>query len=247
MENSLLVGLSRQVALRRELDVVANNLANLNTTGFKAEGVLFEQYLDPVARAHDFAAPDQRIAFVIDRATRTEFAQGPIERTGSAFDLAIDGEGFLVVETEAGERFTRNGSLALDPAGTLVTAEGRPVLGDNGPIVLDPNDTEFTIAPDGTVSTRDGDRGRLRVVRFEHEGQLVKEGDNLFSARGEPQPAEPLTRLIQGAIEKSNVRPVLEMSRMIEITRAYTALSQMMTRTDELRRSAIERLADVPV
>jgi flagellar basal-body rod protein FlgF len=246
MENSLLVGLSRQVALRRELDVIANNLANLGTTGFKGEGVLFQEFLDGQVRDHGFAAPDQRVAFVIDRATRTDFSQGPMERTGNALDVAIDGEGFLVVETDDGERFTRNGTLTVDSTGRLVTASGQAVLGDGGPIVLEPDDTEISIAPDGTVSTRDGDRGRLRVVRFENEAQLVKGGENLFAANDAPLPAEPRTRILQGMIEKSNVRPVVEMSRMIEVTRAYTTLANMMQRTDELRRNAIERLAEVP-
>jgi flagellar basal-body rod protein FlgF len=247
MENTLLVGLSRQVALSRELDIIANNLANLGTTGFKREGVLFEQFLADRARREDFPHPiDQQISFVLDRETRTDLSQGAFQQTGSSLDFAIDGEGFFVVETPQGERFTRAGSFALNATGELVTPAGFRVLGTGGPVVLDPNDTEFAIAADGTISTRDGVRGRLRLVRFENPSQLTKEGNNIFASEAPPQPVDARTRVVQGSLEKSNVNAVLEMSRMIEVTRAYTTLANLMARTDELRQTAIQQLADVP-
>lgn len=246
MENTLLVGLSRQVALRRELDVVANNLANLGTNGFKGENTLFQEFLAGRAREHNFQGADQRVTMVIDRATRTDFGQGPLENTTSPLDIAIDGEGFFVVETPQGERFTRNGSFTTSPTGELITSAGHKVLGEGGPIQFDPTDTDISIARDGTIATRNGERGRIRLVRFENETALTKQGLNLFSASAEPVAADVRTRVVQGAIEKSNVRPVVEISRMIEITRAYTSISNLMQKTDELRRNAIERLADVP-
>lgn len=248
MENTLLVGLSRQVALRRELDVVANNLANLGTTGFKGESTLFQEFLAGRAREHSFQGADQRVSMVMDRATRTDFGQGPLEHTQSPLDIAIDGEGFFVVETPQGERYTRSGAFTTSPTGELMTASGHRVLGEGGPIQFDPNDTDISIASDGTISTRLGERGRIRLVRFENEALLSKQGENLFAATAGAQPVavEPRTRIVQGAIEKSNVRPIAEISRMIEITRAYTSISTLMQKTDELRRTAIERLADVP-
>lgn len=248
MENTLLVGLSRQVALRRELDVVANNLANLGTTGFKGESTLFQQFLAGNAREHNFQVPDQRVNMVIDRATRTDYGQGSFEFTNSALDLAIDGEGFFAVETPQGERYTRNGSFSTSPTGELITSAGHRVMGEGGPIQFDPTDTDISIARDGTISTRNGERGRVRLVRFENEAALSKQGDNLFAAAAGVAPAatEPRTRVVQGAIEKSNVRPIVEISRMIEVTRAYTNLSNLMNKTDELRRDAIQRLAEVP-
>ncbi len=246
MENTLLVGLSRQVALRRELDVVANNLANLGTTGFKGESTLFQQFLAGRAREHNFQGADQRVNMVIDRATRTDFSQGGFEFTSSTLDLAIDGEGMFVVQTPQGERYTRNGSFTTSATGELITTGGHPVLGEGGPIQFDPTDTDINIAKDGTISTRNGERGRVRLVRFENEAQLSKQGENLFSSTAQPLAVEPRTRVVQGAIEKSNVRPIVEISRMIEVTRAYTNLSTLMNKTDELRRSAIERLAEVP-
>lgn len=249
MENTILVGLSRQIALRRELDVIANNMANIGTTGFKSEGVLFEEHLLRGARVDSFPmAQDRPVSFVLDRETHTDFAQGAFQQTGDRLDMAIDGEGFFVVETPEGERYTRAGGFALNATGELVTPAGYRVLGTAGPVVLDPNDTEFAVAADGTISTRDGERGQLRVVRFEETAQLAKQGDNLYAPMGDaaPLPAEASTRIVQGSIEKSNVRAMLEMGRMIEVTRAYSSLAQLLSRTDELRRTAIERLADVP-
>lgn len=247
MDNALLVGLSRQVALRRELDVIANNIANLNTTGFKGGTMMFEQYLDPTARHEYFPTNDRRIAFVMDRATLHDFRQGPVQRTESPLDVAIDGPGFFSVQTANGERYTRAGNFHLNTQGQLVTSGGQLVLGASGPIVFEQNDTNITIAADGTISTQNGDRGKLRMVRFANPAQLVQQGDGLWTAPAgvTPQPAEVTTRAVQGALEKSNVQAVREINRMIEVTRAYTTVSTMQQRTDELRRKAIEKLAEV--
>lgn len=247
MDNALLVGLSRQMSLRRELDVIANNVANLNTTGFKGETMMFEQFLDPTARHDHFPGSDRRVAFVVDRATLQDFSQGPLQRTEAPLDVALDGTGFLAVQTPNGERYTRGGNLHLNSQGQLVTVSGQLVLGQSGPIVFEPNDTTITIAADGTVSSQNGDRGKVRMVRFPNPEQLTSQGNGLWAAPAgvAPQPAEVTTRLVQGALEKSNVQPVREISRMIEVTRAYTTVSSMQQRTEELRRKAIEKLAEV--
>jgi flagellar hook-basal body protein len=132
MENTLLIGLSRQMALRRELDVVANNIANLNTTGFKADGNIFHEHLMPVARSERFSGADRRLSYVMDRATWHDFSQGPLQQTGNPLDLAVDGKAFLAVDTPRGERYTRNGALQINAQGELVTTEGFRVLGENG-------------------------------------------------------------------------------------------------------------------
>lgn len=252
MENALLVGLSRQVALRRELDVIANNIANLNTTGFKGESMMFEQYLDPTARHEYFPGNDRRIAFVMDRATLQDFTQGPLQRTEAPLDVAMDGPGFFTLQTPNGERFTRAGNFHLNPQGQLVNNNGHLVLGTGGPIVFEPTDTNIAIAADGTVSATNGagqvgDRGKLRMVTFANPAQLTQQGDGLWSAGNglTPQVAPVTTRAIQGALEKSNVHAVKEMNRMLEVTRAYTTINNMQSRTDELRRKAIEKLAEV--
>jgi flagellar basal-body rod protein FlgF/flagellar basal-body rod protein FlgG len=254
MENTLLVGLSRQVALRRELDVVANNVANLNTNGFKADGVVFREYLMPVARANNFQTPDRRLSFVHDRATFLDLGQGAIQQTGNPLDVAIDGNAFLAIQTPRGERYTRNGALQINATGELVTSEGYQVLGDNGPIRLQSGDKGISISRDGTVSVQEGAntrtdsaRGKIRMVTFAAPQRLEKDSSSTFMAPGQQAQAAPLTMgLVQGALEKSNVHGVVEMTRLIELTRSYTNIASLIDKQGELRRTAIERLADVP-
>ncbi len=244
MENALLIGLSRQVALGRELDVIANNMANVTTNGFKARSSRFRQYLMPVASAETFPRADRRLSYVIDAGTPLDTRSGAIEHTGNPLDVAIKGDAFLVVQTPGGERYTRNGALEINPQGQLVTSDGHPVLGDNGPIAFTPQESGFNIAPDGTVTSNQGQRGRLRLVRFDNAQSLRNQGANLFASAAQAQPAGNTSRLQAGAIERSNVKPVIEMSRLIEVNRSYASIANMMGRIDELRRTAISRLAD---
>lgn len=254
MQNALLVGLSRQVALSRELDVVANNIANLNTSGFKGDGSVFEEFIAPTARAGNAGRADSRVSFVRDRATWTDLSQGPVERTGNPLDVAVNGSGFLAVQTPRGERYTRNGAMQVNASGELVTAEGFQVLGEAGPITLQPKDRDITISADGTVSVRVGNnastdtpRGKLRVVDFDKPGQLQKDGAGTFSAPSTvTQQPDKTSRLVQGSVEKSNVRAVVEMTRMIEVTRSYTQVANMISQQADLRRTAIEKLAENP-
>jgi len=257
MENALLIGLSRQMALQREVDVVANNIANQNTTGFKADGNLFEEYLMPVARESGFTGKDARLSFVQDRATWQDHSQGPIQQTGNPLDVAIDGAAFLAVQTPRGERYTRNGALQLNATGQLVTNEGYQVLGDGGALTFQNNDGKIAIGEDGTIRVREGAdtksdalRGRLRLVRFDQNSGLKKDGSSLFAAPNgvQPQAIQPpqRVRVMQGAVEQSNVRGVLEMSRMIEITRSYTAIAGLLQQHSDMRRGAIDKLAEVP-
>jgi flagellar basal-body rod protein FlgF len=253
MENNFLVGLSRQAALQRELDVIANNIANVNTTGFKATATIFEEFLSPVARSERFAPADRRLSFVHDRGTWHDLSSGPVQQTGNPLDVAIDGKAFLAVQAPQGERYTRNGALQINARGELVTADGHRVLGDNGPIVFQPGDRDIAISREGTIAVREGtnlvesQRGKLRLVGFTQPERLRKEGSNLFAAPGGLAPqAEPTATVIQGAIEKSNVRAVVEMTRMTEVTRAYTSIAGLLQQHGDLRRTAIERLAEVP-
>ena len=255
MENTLLVGLSRQVALERQIDVIANNMANVNTTGFKSEKSLFEQFLLTNANDQNFQGTDQRVSFVQDRGTWHDFAQGPTQRTGNPLDVVIDGNGFIAVQAPGGaERYTRNGALQVNNAGQLVTSDGNPVLGTSGPITLQPGDSEITIADDGTVTVRengntkvDSIRGKIRLVSFDQPQLLTKAGGSLFAAPA-TQTAQPATnsRLIQGAVEGSNVSAVGEMTKMVEVMRTYTNIASLLQQQNDLQKTAIERLADVP-
>jgi flagellar basal-body rod protein FlgF len=250
MENTLLIGLSRQTVLERQLDVVANNIANVNTAGFKADQSLFEEYLTSGAHEDNFKPGDRRVSYVQDRGTYRDFAQGAPEQTKNPLDVAITGNAFLVVQATGGERYTRDGGLQMNNLGQLVTQAGNPVLGTSGPIVFQPTDHDINISPDGTVTVVEGNgrtdslRGKLRLVSFTDAQKLLKEGSNLYS--GEGAAPDLKSQVQQGYIEKSNVNGVAEMSRMIEITRAYTQIATMLQQESDLHKSAIEKLADVP-
>jgi flagellar basal-body rod protein FlgF len=243
------------MTLERQMDVIANNVANVNTSGYKADRPLFEEFLNTGAHEDNFLGKDRRVSYVQDRATFHDLSQGPTEQTKNPFDLAIDGGGFLVVQTPAGERYTRDGGLQINNQGQLVTASGNPVLGNSGPIVFQPTDKEVSIAADGNVTVLEGInrtnsvRGKLRLVSFADAQKLLKQGSNLYAAgNGNGAAARPDTnsKVRQGFIEKSNVNSVAEMSRMIEVTRTYTQISTLLQQQGDLHKTAIDKLADVP-
>lgn len=244
MNNALLINASRQIALARELDIVANNVANIGTTGFKRRSPGFSEHLMPVARADAQTSADKRLSFVASRGNPLDLSAGAVERTGNPLDVAIRGDAFLAVQTPQGERYTRSGSMALSASGDLVTLEGHPVLTDSGPITLSAQEGPASIGPDGTISTAQGARGKLKLVRFEHPHMLESLGANLLAASEAPQPAGTQARVEPGALERSNVSSVTEVARLVEVSRAYSGLAQMVQRTDELRRSTISRLAE---
>jgi flagellar basal-body rod protein FlgF len=254
MENTLLIGLSRQMVLEREIDVVANNVANVNTTGFKADNSMFERFLMPAARENRFDVPDRQVNFVNDRGTWRDMRSGPIQQTGNPLDVAINGGGFLAVQTPAGERYTRNGSLQINAQGQLVTSDGSAVLGDNGPIVFQATDHDVAITGDGRVTVVEGaasnteaQRGKLRIVSFASPQLLQKEGANNFSAPAGVTPTQDTTSsLMQGSVEKSNVSGVVEITRLIEISRAYQQVATLLQQQSDMHKNAIQQLANVP-
>ena len=254
MENALLIGLSRQMALNHELDVIANNIANIDSTGYKADNALFEQYLMPGASDHNFAAQGRRISYVEDRASWIDMSQGPIQHTGDPLDVAINGKGFLVVQTARGQRYTRNGALSINTAGQLVTGAGDQVVGQSGPITFQPTDHDVIISSTGIITVREGNstvdaqRGRLQLVSFDQPRLLQKDGASSFAAPDgvNPNPVPPGTTVVQGAVEKSNVNGVAEMARLIEVTRSYTDIANILQQQSDQRRNALSQLSQAP-
>lgn len=254
MENTLLVALSRQMSLERQIDIISNNVANVNTTGFKADKSLFEEYLTSGAHEDNFNGNDRRVSFVQDRGSFHDFAQGPSELTKNPLDVAIDGKAFFAVQTSGGERYTRDGSFQINSQGQLVTTGGDVVLGSNGPIVFQPTDKDINFAKDGTITVREGAatrtdavRGKIRLVSFDAPQKLQKDGRNFFSAPAGTNAIPDTTSSVnQGYVEKSNVNSVTEMSRMIEVMRTYQNVSALMQQQSDLRKTAIQSLADVP-
>ena len=245
MENAQLVALSRQQTLQRQLDIVANNVANASTTGFKARGAKFAEYLMPTARFDAGSGESRKVSYVTEANSDLDFSEGAIEHTGSALDIALRGNLLLTVNTPAGTRYTRNGSLGLNAKQQLVTSDGYVVMGEGGPIQPDPADGPVEITADGTVGNRSGQIAKLKLVDVSDPRVLKNDGRNLYSSEKALTPAiNP--RIDVGALEKSNVTPVLEMSRLIDISRAYSNLAMMMQHLDDLKKNALDRLSTVP-
>ena len=234
--------LSHETALRRRMDVVANNLANLSTSGFKREQPVFQEALrrsegqEPAARS---------VSFVLDYGAVHDQAEGAFTATGNPLDVAVQGAGFLSVALPDGSTaYTRAGGLQILADGRLGSAGGLPVLGDNGQPIAIPAEAQgkLRIAGDGTVEGPDGPLGRIGVTRFADEGVLVQRGDGLMAGTGGTPLAAAETRLRSGGLEASNVQPIAETTAMIEILRAYQTSQRMGEALGELRKSAIGRL-----
>ncbi|GAB4394784.1 MAG: flagellar basal-body rod protein FlgF [Kiloniellaceae bacterium] len=236
MENPGYIALSRQMTLRRQMDVVANNMANINTPAFKGQSMLFVEYLET-------SDSGEKMSFVQDVALVRNLAEGQLTATQNPLDLAISGEGYFEIETPTGPRYTRNGVFQLNADGELVTSSGQRVLGDGGnPITLPPNSRDVTVTRDGTISTDQGPAGRLRAVRFENEQALVKQANGLYDADGQDALPSEDAEIVQGMIEGSNVQGILELTKMIETVRQYSSAGKMVNEEHERQRRAIQSL-----
>jgi flagellar basal-body rod protein FlgF len=244
MDNSLLVSLSQQIASFRSMDVIANNLANVSTPGFKREAAKFEEYVTQVAPSEGQTGI-QTVSFVKDAGVMRDLAEGNVTTTGATFDTAIEGQGYFAVQTAQGERYTRNGHFSLDASGQIVTSAGNPVMGDGGPITITPDDGDVHIAADGTVSGKNGQIGKLRLVDFPNDRALVKQGESLYSTTQAPGAASD-AKVRQGMLESSNVQPVIEISHMIEVMRSYEATATLSKSQEDLMRQAIDKLGTMP-
>lgn len=242
MENTAYIALSRQAGLQRHMNVIANNLANLNTTGFKLGRLMFIDHLVRT-RGGDAIGGDQ-LAYVRDIATYRDTAEGGMETTGNPLDVAIRGVGFLALETDKGDpRYSRNGRFRLNEEGKLVNNLGMAVLSESGqPFFFSPEDKQITIARDGTISTENGDLGRLRIVRFKNDQQLRETESGLYQTDQTPEDADQRD-VVQGMLESSNVEAVVELTRMIEVQRAYESVKQLLDREDERLKRVVRELA----
>ena len=246
MDNALYIGLSKQMILRRELDVAANNIANADTTGFKVETMTVA--VDPQTPP----GSTKPIQYVIDTGLARNFGQGSLQSTGAPLDLAIDGDGFFQVSTAGGTRFTRDGRFATNAQGQLVTQAGDAVLDASGsPISLSLSGGPPSIAADGTVSqslpgqAQSQVVGKVGVVSFSSLAALSKTGEGLYSNNGAAPTPSAKSVIHQGMLESSNVQPVLQVTDLIRISRAYDQLSNMMNNEADLSSRSIQRLGSV--
>ncbi len=232
--------LSRLVAQSRATDVLAHNMANTDTPGFQAQRPVFASF---ASRAQREGSQDQReAAYSWDRATWREGTAGPLQRTGNPLDLALGGEGFFVVETPRGERYTRSGRFTLDNDGRVTDQEGNAVLNAAGqPLAVPAGDTRITVAGDGTIASESGPLGKVRVVRFADPQRMLAEGDRLFASADAPEDVER-AQIVQGAVEGSNVRPILEMTRLTNELREFQMAAQFADKEGERLQGAIDRI-----
>ncbi|HVY90011.1 MAG TPA: flagellar basal-body rod protein FlgF [Hyphomonadaceae bacterium] len=242
MDNSFLVGLSAQQVLQQRMDTTANNLANMTTAGFKTEHLVMRKLSERPAAASD--SPTD-ITFVDAWRLQRDFSAGPLEQTGSPLDMAIDGKGFFAVQTADGEAYTRDGRFSMDNQGRIVTRNGDPVMGEGGPIQVNPSGGPISVSHEGSISQDGTVVGKVRVVEFKTPGGLEKTGENYWRATDETPGAPENSKVASGFLENSNVNPVSELTQMIEISRTYESVSKMIAQSDELRGDAIQKLAKV--
>ncbi|HXP73275.1 MAG TPA: flagellar basal-body rod protein FlgF [Stellaceae bacterium] len=235
MNDASSVALSAQLAVLHQTDVIANNLANLSTTGFKAQHVAFTQYLSQTSDGTP-------ISYVQEAGTARDPSEGPITQTSNPLDIAIRGDGYFTIQTPLGERFTRNGHFQLDADRQIVTSQGYPVLSDNGsPVVIPDGSGEITIGADGSVSTNQGSVSKIGIVSFPDQQAMTETAGGLYTTAQVPQPATD-AKLMQGSIEGSNVEPIIEITRLLSAERNVDYAKTFINAEATQVSNAIDRL-----
>jgi len=238
MENAIYAGLSRAVALQRDMDTVANNIANMNTPGFRALYMMVDEVVEKPKGITD------PLSMVLDRGQWMSNKPGNVQITGKQTDAAIEGDGFFGVDLNGETHYTRAGSFAVNAQGTLVTADGNPVVNTGGaPITIPADTTEIRIAEDGTISNQNGEIDRLMIREFDNINMLEPVGNALYKASADANPVDAVnSRILQGAVEGSNVNPIMEMTRMIDVHRAYQNTHRMLQAEHDRQRGMIQKL-----
>ncbi|MBQ9235066.1 MAG: flagellar basal-body rod protein FlgF [Alphaproteobacteria bacterium] len=246
MDNTNYVALSRQMALWKQMNIVSNNMANMNTAGYKQDDVVFASYLQQTPQAQGIGA--EPIYFTWDFGDYADFTEGSFKETGNPLDAAIRGKGFFCVETASGEMYTRKGQFTLNEDGALTTTEGNIILSEgNTPIFLAPDEREVVISESGDVITENGVIGRLKIAQFADEGKLLKMAGVLFEnpAGNAVRFSSDNVRIEQGMVESSNVNAIAEMTNLIKIQRSYDYVQQMIDEEHTRLSNTISTFADL--
>lgn len=242
MDVSSYILLSHEQALRRRLDIAANNLANMSTVGFKREQPVFREYVEQLDNA---VKPAEPTSFVLDFGAIHDTSAGAFQPTGNPLDVMVDGPGYLAVQTpDGGTAYTRAGFMTVLQDGTLATSSGAPILGEGGRTINIPADQvgQLTVLGDGTINGRDGPLGRIAVTVFDSEASVSPRGDGLMDAANGRELTAAQTKLKSGGVEASNVNPISETTDMVEILRAYQMSQRIGDAMSDLRKRAIDRL-----
>jgi flagellar basal-body rod protein FlgF len=244
MENPTYIALSRLDAQQRTMDVIAGNIANANTTGYKAERVLFSDFLVRQKNAQTAPGGDV-LSFTQDRATYRDHSMGSLTQTGNPLDLALGGSGYFSVQTSNGVRLTRSGRFGLLADGTVADPSGNALLDSGGsPIQLPAGDSHIQVAADGTISGDSGQIAKVGVVDVSDVNQLFPEGGKLFRSALIPQPtAQP--KIVQGAVEESNVQPITELTHMMQTERDFQFVSQFVQSEADRQQSTIDKITQM--
>lgn len=237
MESTGYITLTRQSGLQREMQVVANNIANAATTGYRAEGIIFSEYVKAVNGEASLSMGQGNIG-------KTSFEQGSLRQTNGTFDFAIEGDGYFLIQTPLGDRLTRAGAFSPDATGQLVTPDGYPVLdAGRAPLFVPAAAGTLAVSSDGTLSMDGVPLGQMALVRPADPLGMIREDGVMFRADAGDEPTEDV-RVLQGFVEGSNVNPLLELSRMIEVQRAYEMGQSFLKTEDERVRAAVKTLTD---
>jgi flagellar basal-body rod protein FlgF len=239
MDVASYVALTRQTGLNREIQSVANNIANVSTTGYQREGVVFAEMVESLP------VEGGSIAMTSARGRFTDQLQGALVPTGGTLDFAIEGDGYFTILTPQGERLTRAGAFTRDGIGQIVNMDGHPLLNDSGgPIVIPFEAEDIYLGPDGTISVDELPNSRIGLVRPEDPTTVSREAGIMFRVDGEVVPLDPAEgQIVQGFVEQSNVNAVTEMSRMIEVQRAYEFGQKLLDQEDKRIREAVQVLS----
>ncbi len=240
MDITTALATSRLIAQQRAMDITANNIANANTPGYRTERVQFSDFIDTQTGAK--TPPGiKSISYTQDRATYRESQPGSLTHTGNPYDLALTGDGFFTVNTRNGPRLTRDGRFGPMPDGTLADASGNAVLDTTGkPIQIPSTDTQVTVASDGSITTESGPLAKIGVVQADLL-KLQAEGATHFVANA-PTSQVPVPGIVQGAMEESNVQPVLEVTRMMDNERQFQFVTQLVQAEGDRQQSTIDKL-----
>ncbi|MDR1026268.1 MAG: flagellar basal-body rod protein FlgF [Lactobacillus sp.] len=240
MDNTKYVALSRQMGLWKQMDTVANNMANMNTSGYKTQEVMFKSYVAQAVGAEGFGKDP--VHFTQDYATVKDFSEGVMYETGNTYDVAISGDAFFAVETDHGEMYTRKGQFQVDYSGQIVTQDGYTVLNEsNEPLFIAPDERSIEITATGEVVTENGIIGRLKLVKFDDNQKLKKVTDTMYSnVENNKMDVANDVRVAQGVVEKSNVNSIAEMTKLISLQRNYEYVQQMIDAEHQRLSNTIE-------